>query len=49
VEDEQIDMNVYFLIEDNLKGCPHIKLERNKKLMQWWIRRGSFLDIRRAF
>ena len=27
VEDEQEDMNVYIIIEDNLKGCPHVKLE----------------------
>ena len=27
MEDEQEDMNVYFLIEDNLKGCPRVKLE----------------------
>jgi ABC-type dipeptide/oligopeptide/nickel transport system ATPase component len=27
VEDEKEDMNVYFIIEDNLKGCPHVKLE----------------------
>jgi len=20
-------MNVYFIIKDNLKGCPHVKLE----------------------
>jgi hypothetical protein len=27
VEVEQEDMNVYFIIEDNLKGCSHVKLE----------------------
>jgi hypothetical protein len=27
VEDEQEDMNVYFIIEHNLKECPHAKLE----------------------
>jgi hypothetical protein len=27
VEDKKEDMNVYFIIEDNLKGCPYVKLE----------------------
>jgi hypothetical protein len=27
VEDEQEDTNVHFKIEDNLKGCPRVKLE----------------------
>lgn len=27
MKDGQEEMNVYFLIEDNLKGCPRVKLE----------------------
>lgn len=27
MEEEKEDMNVHFIIEDNLKVCPHVKLE----------------------